>query len=47
MEPAWKKNYVGPKELRLVIKADVSGSAEAVVGALQGIGNDQAVTKVI
>lgn len=38
---------VGPKELRLVIKADVSGSAEAVVGALQGIGNDLAVTKVI
>ncbi|KAE9406743.1 initiation factor 2 [Gymnopus androsaceus JB14] len=37
----------GPKELRLVIKADVSGSAEAVVGALQGIGNDLAVTKVI
>ncbi|KAJ4001485.1 hypothetical protein F5050DRAFT_1560782 [Lentinula boryana] len=37
----------GPKELRLVIKADVSGSAEAVVGALQGIGNDVAITKVI
>ncbi|KAJ3774773.1 initiation factor 2 [Lentinula raphanica] len=37
----------GPKELRLVIKADVSGSAEAVVGALQGIGNDVAVTKII
>ncbi|KAJ3895895.1 hypothetical protein GG344DRAFT_85642 [Lentinula edodes] len=37
----------GPKELRLIIKADVSGSAEAVVGALQGIGNDVATTKVI
>ncbi|KAJ4488479.1 translation initiation factor IF-2 [Lentinula aciculospora] len=37
----------GPKELRLVIKADVSGSAEAVVGALQGIGNNVALTKVI
>ncbi|KAG5645923.1 hypothetical protein DXG03_005070 [Asterophora parasitica] len=36
-----------PKELRLVIKADVSGSAEAVQGALQGIGNKEAVTKVI
>ncbi|KAJ7043182.1 hypothetical protein C8F04DRAFT_32239 [Mycena alexandri] len=37
----------GPKELRLIIKADVSGSAEAVEGALQGIGNHLAVTKVI
>ncbi|KAJ7929227.1 hypothetical protein B0H13DRAFT_2228527 [Mycena leptocephala] len=37
----------GPKELRLLIKADVSGSAEAVEGALQGIGNHLAVTKVI
>ncbi|KAJ3929978.1 MAG: hypothetical protein NXY57DRAFT_898995 [Lentinula lateritia] len=37
----------GPKELRLIIKADVSGSAEAVGGALQGIGNDVATTKVI
>ncbi|KAJ7184273.1 P-loop containing nucleoside triphosphate hydrolase protein [Mycena filopes] len=37
----------GPKELRLIIKADVSGSAEAVEGALQGIGNHLAVTKII
>ncbi len=37
----------GPKELKLIIKADVSGSAEAVEGALQGIGNKEAVTKVI
>lgn len=37
----------GPKELRLVIKADVSGSAEAVEGALQGIGNKEAVTRII
>ncbi|KAJ7261320.1 hypothetical protein B0H12DRAFT_1106238 [Mycena haematopus] len=37
----------GPKELRLLIKADVSGSAEAVEGALQGIGNHLAVSKVI
>lgn len=37
----------GPKELRLLIKADVSGSAEAVEGALQGIGNHLAITKVI
>ncbi|KAH0584027.1 hypothetical protein H2248_009602 [Termitomyces sp. 'cryptogamus'] len=37
----------GPKELRLIIKADVSGSAEAVQGALQGIGNKEAITRVI
>ncbi|KAG6874270.1 hypothetical protein C0995_001495 [Termitomyces sp. Mi166 len=37
----------GPKELRLIIKADVSGSAEAVQGALQGIGNKEATTRVV
>lgn len=37
----------GPKELKLIIKADVSGSAEAVEGALQGIGNKEAMTKII
>jgi len=37
----------GPKELRLMIKADVSGSSEALEGALQGIGNKIAVSKVI
>jgi translation initiation factor IF-2 len=37
----------GPKELRLVIKGDVSGSVEAVAGAVQGIGNKQAVVKVV
>lgn len=37
----------GPSELRLIIKADVSGSAEAVVGALQGIGNKEAITRII
>ncbi|KAG5638157.1 hypothetical protein H0H81_001542 [Sphagnurus paluster] len=37
----------GPKELRLIIKADVSGSAEAVQGALQGIGNKEAVTRIV
>lgn len=35
------------KELRLIIKADVSGSAEAVVGALQDIGNNIAKVKII
>lgn len=37
----------GKKELRLVIKADVSGSAEAVEGALQGIGNSIATSRII
>lgn len=37
----------GPKELRLIIKADVSGSAEAVVGALQDIGNKEARTRIV
>jgi translation initiation factor IF-2 len=37
----------GPKELRLIIKADVSGSAEAVAGALEGIGNNQVMTRIV
>jgi translation initiation factor IF-2 len=37
----------GPKELRIVIKGDVSGSVEAVDGALQGLGNKHAVVKVV
>ena len=37
----------GPKELRLVIKGDVSGSVEAVTNALEIIGNDVARTKII
>jgi len=37
----------GPKELKLIIKADVSGSAEAVEGALQGIGNKEAKAKIV
>lgn len=37
----------GPKELRLVIKGDVSGSVEAVVGALEGIGNEKARVKIV
>jgi translation initiation factor IF-2 len=35
------------KELRLVIKGDVSGSVEAVSGALEGIGNHQAKVKIV
>lgn len=37
----------GPRQLRLVIKGDVSGSVEAVAGALEGIGNHLAGVKVI
>ena len=37
----------GAKELRLVIKADVSGSAEALTEALQYIGNDEARVKIV
>jgi len=31
----------------LVIKGDVSGSVEALEGALQGIGNKDAVVKIV
>ncbi|KAI0319795.1 hypothetical protein OF83DRAFT_1169861 [Amylostereum chailletii] len=37
----------GPKELRLVLKGDVSGSVEAVTNAIEHIGNDKARVKVI
>ncbi len=37
----------GKKELRIVVKGDVSGRVEAVAGALQGIGNNLAGVKVI
>ncbi|KAL6305379.1 initiation factor 2 [Sparassis latifolia] len=37
----------GPKELKLVIKGDVSGSVEAVAGALEGIGNKVARVKIV
>lgn len=42
-----QKVKTGPKELRLVIKGDVSGSVEAIEGALQGIGNKDAVVKIV
>jgi translation initiation factor IF-2 len=37
----------GIKELRLVIKGDVSGTVEAVQGALEGIGNKEARVKIV
>lgn len=44
---AGKRNSEGIKELVMIIKADVSGTVEAVVGALQGIGNSEAKVKII
>ncbi|GAA6058946.1 hypothetical protein JCM10212_002898 [Sporobolomyces blumeae] len=41
------ENKGGVKELLLVIKADVSGTVEAVVGALEGIGNKEAKVKIL
>ncbi|KII88666.1 hypothetical protein PLICRDRAFT_110958 [Plicaturopsis crispa FD-325 SS-3] len=37
----------GPRQLRLVVKGDVSGSVEAVVGAIESIGNKDAVVKIV
>ena len=37
----------GVKELRLILKADVSGTVEAVAGSLAGIGNNEAKVKII
>ncbi|KZT28492.1 initiation factor 2 [Neolentinus lepideus HHB14362 ss-1] len=37
----------GLRLLRLIVKADVSGSVEAVVGAVSGIGNEKASVKVV
>ncbi|BEI82798.1 hypothetical protein CcaverHIS002_0306660 [Cutaneotrichosporon cavernicola] len=37
----------GRKELRLIIKADVSGTVEAVVGSLSAIGNKEAGVKIV
>lgn len=37
----------GPKQVKIFIKADVSGSGEALEGALDGMGNKIVVSKVI
>jgi translation initiation factor IF-2 len=37
----------GPKELRLIVKGDVTGSVEAIVEVLQTIGNKDVSVKVI
>ncbi|WP_349369647.1 translation initiation factor IF-2 [Salinarimonas sp.] len=41
------KEGVGRKEMPLVVKADVQGSLEAIVGALDKIGNDEVAARVI
>lgn len=48
-EPASEMTHEAAKlhELRLIIKGDVSGSVEALVGAVQGIGNEIARAKVV
>lgn len=43
----FQDTITGPKPLRIIIKADVSGSAEALEGALQCIGNKVAATKIL
>ncbi|CAD6885682.1 unnamed protein product [Tilletia caries] len=35
------------KELLVIVKADVSGSAEAVIGAISGIGNKEAGVRIV
>jgi translation initiation factor IF-2 len=46
-EPKPEEEEQGPKELKLVVKADVSGTIEAVVGAIEGIGNKLARVKIL
>ncbi|PWN35423.1 uncharacterized protein FA14DRAFT_160573 [Meira miltonrushii] len=53
VEAAEKKNasatvtQSGKLELRLIVKADVSGTVEAVTGAIEGIGNNEVGVKII
>jgi len=46
-KPVEKQVDDGPKELRIVLKADVTGSVEAVIGALEAITHPQAFARVI
>lgn len=38
---------VGKKEFPIVIKSDVRGSAEAIIGALEALGNDEVAARII
>jgi translation initiation factor IF-2 len=46
-QPEVTPEAVKPHELRLIIKGDVSGSVEALVSAVQCIGNEIAGVKII
>jgi translation initiation factor IF-2 len=46
-QPEMAPEAVKPHELRLIIKGDVSGSVEALVSAVQCIGNESAGVKVV
>jgi len=41
------KSGAGRKELPLVVRADVQGSAEAIVGALEKVGNEEVAARVV
>jgi translation initiation factor IF-2 len=41
------KEGAGRKEFPLVVRADVQGSAEAIVGALEKLGNEEVVARVV
>ncbi|MGO4706539.1 translation initiation factor IF-2 [Microvirga sp. 2MCAF38] len=41
------KAGAGRKEFPLVVRADVQGSAEAIVGALEKVGNDEVAARII
>lgn len=42
-----KAKPAGPKELRVILKGDVSGSVEAIAASVEAIGNKDAVVKVV
>ena len=42
-----EQEHTGPKELRLIIKADVSGSAEAVEEAIKDLGNAEVKVGIV
>ncbi|KAG8934681.1 hypothetical protein FRC02_009508 [Tulasnella sp. 418] len=44
---AYQHQDDGVKELRIIVKTDVSGTTEAVVGAISGIGNKEARVAVV
>ena len=46
-EQTQSKGEGGKRELKIVVKGDVSGSVEALVGALEGIGNHLAGVRIV